>query len=335
MSAIEIIELDEERFDFKELRRFLYRLCPQKLGVTRANSIKKVLKKNPFQREQKIFLARGSQGLCGTLTAKMTKDPLIGVIGFYECLNDEKISRQLFDYAIDFFLQRNVKKIIGPMSRSTLDGYRYCLQKNDGQTFLHEPLHQAYYPTLWEQYGFVPYLDYSSILIHKSPPLTEKWKDAYLNALEQGFYLKKMKQASDLDVFKRLIKDSQAEYQHQEVLFSWWTEDARAMRSNLNKIIKQGVSYFIYNNNGKVVGAILARVEGGQLNVYDARVLRSYQKQGLGGALFYQLAKVAKTKRIGACLLCMIREDLNPLSQTKLLKGELLRNYRLYQFNLP
>lgn len=288
-----------------------------------------------MQGEQRTFIARDKDGICGTLTVKMTRDPKVGVIGFYECLNNEKASRQLFDFAIDFFLQRNVKKVIGPMSHTSLDGYRYCLESGETPNFLFEPTHQSFYPKLWEQYGFKPFIKYTSFEIFQDEQIEKKWFDAYLNALERGCYVKKIKSISDPLVIKHLISDSQPVFLHQEVLFSWLNVSSKTMRKDLNKIIKQGLSYFIYNNNGKLIGAILAGSQGKKLHVYDARVHRAYQKQGVAGALFYQLAKVASSRSLESCLLCMIREDLSSLLRTNLLKANPFRHYRLYQFNLP
>jgi hypothetical protein len=87
------------------------------------------------------------------------KDKIIGGIGFFECINDEKIAFRLFDIAKDWLQKKGVNTIDGPVNFGEKDkwwgllinGFKdptYCMNYNP-----------SYYSSLFEHYGFKPYYE--------------------------------------------------------------------------------------------------------------------------------------------------------------------------------
>lgn len=78
------------------------------------------------------------------------------VFGFFECLDDESVSRALFDYARDWAGQRGLTALYGPFNLDYEDGYGILIEGRDRPPAIlcgHTP---PYYQRLVESYGFEP-----------------------------------------------------------------------------------------------------------------------------------------------------------------------------------
>ncbi len=85
----------------------------------------------------------------------------IGVLGGWACIDDEKVSAALLNWACDRLKTMGKLKVIGPMNGSTWYSYRFCTSRSKPAFFsdVDTPLH---YATQFENYGFEVESEYIS-----------------------------------------------------------------------------------------------------------------------------------------------------------------------------
>ena len=137
------------------------------------------LKKNKTFRHGECvrWIAKDGQGkLLGRIAAFVNKkyknkgdDMPVGGVGFFDCINDQRVADMLFDVAKHWLLQRGMEAMDGPINFGERDrwwglvveGFQpplYCMNYNP-----------PYYRQLLETYGFQPF--FHQICFGKDPKL--------------------------------------------------------------------------------------------------------------------------------------------------------------------
>jgi GNAT superfamily N-acetyltransferase len=78
------------------------------------------------------------------------------MVGFFECLHDEKVAQALFDHARQWASRHNLNTLYGPFNLDYEDGYGVLIEGRDRPPVIlcgHSP---DYYQGFFEQYGFEP-----------------------------------------------------------------------------------------------------------------------------------------------------------------------------------
>ncbi len=79
----------------------------------------------------------------------------VGLIGFFECIEDPIVATVLLDAARDWLRdQHGLRRLWGPMNFDIWHSYRFMTQGFDQAPFYGEPDNKAYYPAYFEHYGF-------------------------------------------------------------------------------------------------------------------------------------------------------------------------------------
>jgi len=97
--------------------------------------------------------------------------------GFFECINDEDVSKALLDTVCNWAREKGMEVVRGPgaYSNITHEPYQCCLIDNfHDDPCLEMPYHHPYYASLYEKYGFKKAKDYFAIEMSKHHPYTEK-----------------------------------------------------------------------------------------------------------------------------------------------------------------
>ena len=120
------------------------------------------LRKNPFfeHGEAALFLAEREGGeVVGRITAHTNRlhneyhRDKTGFFGFFECIDDEKVSRSLFDAAQAWLKQHECDKVLGPESFSTNEEVGLLVEDREGPPMILCPYTPGYYPRLVEAAG--------------------------------------------------------------------------------------------------------------------------------------------------------------------------------------
>jgi hypothetical protein len=124
------------------------------------------------------FLATAGKKIVGRVSAmfnqelKDTDGTPVGTIGFFECIHDVDVARDLLDYSTNWLREeKGVRRIWGPMNFDIWHGYRFMTKGFDQKLFYGEPYNKAYYPDYFERYGFIAKYYWDSVEIAGRKPI--------------------------------------------------------------------------------------------------------------------------------------------------------------------
>ncbi len=141
----------EEKYinDFIELPKKLY---TKNDNCENPEEIKQILlKKHALSNDFKInkFLVYKNDDAVGRfIITEYPDDKKVCYIGFFECINDKKVAKYLFDEAYSFAKDKRYKKIIGPVDSSFWIKYRLKINKFE-RPYTGEPYNLNYYYKLF------------------------------------------------------------------------------------------------------------------------------------------------------------------------------------------
>ena len=92
-------------------------------------------------------------GIIDGLFNKQSKEPA-AFFGFYECVGDPAVSRQLFAAVADWARQKGVKQLLGPMNPTTNDECGLLIEGFDSPPVFMMTYNPPYYVKFFEQEGF-------------------------------------------------------------------------------------------------------------------------------------------------------------------------------------
>lgn len=120
-------------------------------------------KKNAFFEHGKIqlFLARDSQGgIVGRIAAIVNGMHLkkyndgVGFFGFFECIDDEQVAKELFDAAFAWLMEQGLRAVRGPANPSLNDVAGLLVDGFERQPAILMPYNKPYYERLLLSLGF-------------------------------------------------------------------------------------------------------------------------------------------------------------------------------------
>ena len=116
-------------------------------------------------------------------------------IGFFECIDDKKVAKVLFDEAYKFAKEKNYKKIVGPVDASFWLKYRLKTNLFDKRPYTGEPYNKDYYLKLFTDNGYKIEERYTSQIFDTVDETynNEKFTEHYNEFIEKGYVIVKPK----------------------------------------------------------------------------------------------------------------------------------------------
>jgi GNAT superfamily N-acetyltransferase len=187
--------------EFIDFGYSLYRDDRRRIPPIRRSVARQFSPDYPFYNKQgnghKHFLAYQGRRVVGRVSAMVNAalrdhdGTAVGLIGFYECREDEAAAAALLDAARNWLREEHgLRRIWGPMNFDTWHGYRFLTKGFDRAPFYGEPDNKSYYPDQFERYGFVRRRTWNSIEISGRPQLESliaRGKDPYALLLDRGY----------------------------------------------------------------------------------------------------------------------------------------------------
>lgn len=99
------------------------------------------------------FLITEDDGDQGRLGAYYEKGQDTGFLGWYECIDDPEVAKELIRAGIDWLKDKGCTKVVGPIDGSTWYGYRFNLT-HDKPLIVSEPFQPRCYVNQWIASGF-------------------------------------------------------------------------------------------------------------------------------------------------------------------------------------
>jgi hypothetical protein len=177
-------------------------------------------------------------------------DFIIGGIGFFESINDEKTAYSLFDTAKQWLQQNNAKAMDGPINFGENDKYWGLLVEGFVRPSMGMNYNPQYYQTLFETYGFVKQYDQFTNVIQVSKPFPERFSkiaDWIANKPEYRFaHFEKNNFQKFAEHFQEIYNDAWSEFEDfTPIQLDTLKESFREMKP----IVDEKIIWFAYHGN--------------------------------------------------------------------------------------
>ncbi|WIV13099.1 GNAT family N-acetyltransferase [Proteiniborus sp. MB09-C3] len=121
-----------------------------------------LVQSGPFEH----IIAYRNHEICGRLCVGINeelnnaKNYKEGYISLFECIDDYKVAKEMFNYASNWLSERGMERIIGPISLPNGDDNRGLIIDNfTDPTLVMNTYNKSYYREFFEKYGFYKYWD--------------------------------------------------------------------------------------------------------------------------------------------------------------------------------
>lgn len=375
MSAIQVqpVRSRHQRKLFLSYPWELYRGDPFWIPPLRGNQRELVgYARHPFYENNEVetFLAYRSGEVCGRIAAILNRGHMEryhddrGFFGFFECIDDQEVAGKLFDAVRQWFAERNIFSMRGPMNPSQNYELGLLIEGFDSSPTFMMTYNPPYYARLIEGCGFRKAQDLYAYFGHIDmlPKVAEKLRPIALGIIEHlGVRIRSLDRThfrEDVESFLQIYNRSLAN--------TWGfvpmsEGEVRHMAQGLKHLIVPELAVGV-EVDGRLVGAVFGlpdfnpriraidgrlfpfgfwrllrkKQEIKRIRAISTNVLPEYQRQGLGLVLLHGLVPKAMEWGIEEAEFSWVLES-NRLSWRSLEKGGAIRTktYRLYDFPGP
>jgi GNAT superfamily N-acetyltransferase len=324
---------------------------------------------NPFYKhaDAEFFLAERDGEVVGRIGAIINHNhnrehnENIGFFGFFECFDDQEVAASLLDEACRWLKARGVTAVRGPASPSVNDEVGMLVEGFDRSPTILMAYNPPYYPKLVETYGFTKIKDLYSWGLHQDKVFTDKLvRVSEVARQRQGLVFRALNMKDFDNEVKRVHELYSRGWIHNWGEVPLTTEEFNYMAKDLKAIVNPEFVIFVEvkgvpvgfalalpdynivlkgNKRGWLIPAIF-RMLFLKKRVDDSRiimlgVLPEYLNSGIGGVLFYEIARRITNTGIPRGEASWVLEDNVMMNRgAHLLNGELIKRHRLYQLEL-
>ena len=192
--------------------------------------------------------------LHSTLRKTIKKKLRVGGCGFFECIDDEKAAKMLFDTAKNWLEKNGYNSMDGPINFGERDKWWGCLVEGfDIDPNYLQNYGKAYYQKLFENYGFQLLFRQLTFLKKVRTPLSEKLSLKAERALRDPNYnfktLEKRNIQKYIRDFTKIYNDAWSKYPGVSKLE---LSQAKLLFAQLKPILDEKILWFAYHNNDPV-----------------------------------------------------------------------------------
>lgn len=235
----------------------------------------------------------------------------IGLFGYFECVEDFEVAKELLDKAAEWLQERDIKTIRGPIDLSTHNNCLLLVDGFDSQPLVMMPYNPSYYPAFIERAGWQKAKDACAYYLDLTKPLDAKFEKAYKVASKSGINFRKLRlKGEDFD------KDCRSLYQLFTTAFANnWSSTKRTEEEFLEeaKDLQQLVDpniFWIAEDKGEMVGFFMALPD---YNIALKRVNGKLNWCGIVKFLWYR-RQINNARVIAICALPEYRRKMVPLA---------------------
>jgi len=163
--------------------------------------------------ELQLFLVDGPSGR-GRVAAMVNPKLLdeaghpIGLMGFFECDEQEDTARRLLDEASEWLQRRGCALARGPIDLTTWHNYRFVTESNTSDWIPGEPYHHDYYPALWRAAGLEEVATYSSNWLGEADRHIDRFAGRAKSCREAGYTVRHIIAQTDLNALYTMSLDA-------------------------------------------------------------------------------------------------------------------------------
>lgn len=325
-------------------------------------------KKNPLfeHAEVKLFIVKHGRYKKGRIAALVDEnfidfhDEKTGFFGFFESVNDTKVSRLLFDKAMEWLKSQGMNKALGPMDLTTNNECGLLIEGFDDPPAVMMPYNPEYYIDLYKDYGLKKAKDLYAYLID-NPEMPEKLERVVNRMQERKNFSIRTLDMSKFDQEVQKIKRIYNKAWEKNWGFVPMTDaEFEFLADSLEQIVDEDLA-FVAEVDGEPAGFSLALPDINQalshmngklfpfgifkflwykrkidrLRVIIMGVIEEHRKSGIDLAFYYNTFKTGREKGYASGELSWVLEDnkqMNKIAED--LNGEVYKIYRIYKYNL-
>lgn len=305
------------------------------------NHIKRITEQineeNPFYEFgtiQNFLLLESDQviGHCSAIIDKRNKNT--GLIGFYDCIDDEDASKLLLSKAVAWLKKHNCIKIEGPVNLTIWHNYRFIISHKRAPAIF-DPVNKDYYPKQWKNFGFSASGKYVSAIRQDFNHVIPLTKHAFEELSEVGLFIREFEKNNFIAELEILRKLANKIFQN-----SWnFVELSQTEFSSLyNKVIPLIDGKFIEiieDKNNEPVGFCFSMPNPSvhsQVIMKTIGVIPELQRSGIGAAMLYSQHKKAQEQNFKEFYYPLIRVG-NNVTKLPYEGYEIITEYQTYMLN--
>lgn len=210
------------------------------------------------------FLVIKGRKVLGRISAMVNSDlrdrdeTPVGIVGFFECVRDYTVARDLLDAATSWLHgEMGKSRIWGPMNFDIWYGYRFMTKGFDTDLFYGEPYNKPYYPEFFLRYGFTAKSYWDSVEVTERETLErmiQRGLVRYRELLGRGYrfeHLDMKKFQEELRKLHRVLSESFHDFLgYTSISF----EEFSATFGKLRRAVDPRFFIFVYDENNALVG---------------------------------------------------------------------------------
>lgn len=327
-------------------------------------------KKNPFflHSKMKLFLAKSGNKVVGRIAAIINGNHLatykddVGFFGFFESINDQEVANALFDKAAEWLRSQGLSSMRGPANPSMNDDVGTLIEGFDSPPVIMMPYNPAYYPELYDKYGFVKKMDLFAYLLEKEDYMTDKLKrlhdvvrQRYGITIREMNFRNKKQFMNDVATVKNIYNSA---WEPNWGFVKMTDEEFNHLAKGLKQVAEQKLAFIaeingkpvgftlalpdininlIHNKSGSLLGALwhilTKKKKINMLRIIVLGILPEYQKIGIDAVMFYETGVRGISLGIEKGEASFILESNTMMNRaaTMTMNGKLYKKYRIYE----
>lgn len=232
----------------------------------------------------------------------------VGILGFYECIDNLEVSKLLIDKAVEYLKNQGCKIARGPIDLTIWHPYRFVIEQND--SFILESITKPYYINQFKQEDFLVAAEYASGERSDFQTILPYTKPSYDSLLNEGFKIIRISEdnfdkevKAIYSVAKKTFRDSWSYVEISEEEFMYIYKD---FKKNLKNLLME----IVYDKNDNPVGfcsSVIDPIKDKTIILKTIAVLPEYQNKKIGAALLYSQHKEASERGLTKEIYALIR----------------------------
>ncbi|MFQ3618887.1 MAG: hypothetical protein SNJ57_02485 [Cyanobacteriota bacterium] len=183
----------------------------------------------------------------------------IGLVGFFECIDDAEVGQALLDSACDWLRQQGMTQARGPIDLSTHNNCLFLVDGFDSMPYMMMPYNPPHYPRFFEQHGWQKAKDAYAYLLDLTKPLPPEFERGYRIASKSGITFRNLRLKGD-----EFIEDCTGIYHlFNKAFANNWSSTPRTLEEFLEEAkslqdIADADIFVIAEYEGEMVGFFMA-----------------------------------------------------------------------------